>query len=158
MLRLRRATSDDCRRYWEWVNEPGVRDASFSGAAIGWDEHVAWFAARLDDPRSVLRVVEDDERGPVGQVRLDGRSASEAEIDISIAPEHRGQRFGVDALRLVCAEAPSGRWPLIVARVKAGNAASIRMFERAGFQRVEDDANGSVVRLEFAVHRVSSDE
>lgn len=150
MLTLRSAAREDSRRYWEWANEPAVRAASFKESAIGWDEHERWFARCLRDSACRLYVVIDDQLGPVGQVRLERRSPAEVEVDISIGAEHRGRHLGVEALTLVCSEAWAWAQPMISARVKAGNAASIRMFDRAGFRRVGEEPGRSVVRLEWS--------
>jgi RimJ/RimL family protein N-acetyltransferase len=134
MVSLRLVQQGDCRLLWEWVNEPAVRASAFSTRPISWEEHVAWFAHRQKAPDCQMHLVLDDAQQPVGQVRFDLRADGSAEIDVSIAPTRRRQGYGTQAVRLACARLfETRRVSRVVARVRAENMASIRMFERAGF-------------------------
>ena len=135
MLRVRPVTEEDCRLLWEWVNESGVRQASFDSHHISWEEHSAWFRARCGDPHRAIFIVLDDDRHPVGQVRIEPPDqAGGAEIIISITGDHRGKGLGTEALRAACdAYRPLGLAQRVMAYIKPENAASIRIFEKAGF-------------------------
>ena len=132
MIELRRAIVEDCRLIWEWANDPTVRRASFSQTTIPWQHHTKWFSQKLGDPGCHLFVVMDGDR-PIGQVRFEV-ARDEAEVHISIAAPDRGHGQGAAALRVGAArikrDAGVAR---IVAHIKSGNAASIRVFESAGF-------------------------
>jgi RimJ/RimL family protein N-acetyltransferase len=81
---------------------------------------------------------------PIGQVRLEREADGDVEVSIAIAPEARGEGLARPLLRAAMAAAQrspalgGGRY---VARVRPENAASIALFERAGFQRVAPDAD-----------------
>jgi len=137
-FRLREARSDDCRLLWQWVNEPGVRAGSFSSAPIAWEDHRAWFDAKKSDPacRLYLALSEADE--PLGQVRFDDCDG-EPTISISVSVEHRGRGLGRRLIEAAVARLRRqfGR-RTVHAYIKSGNTASIRAFERSGFERVGD--------------------
>ena len=136
MITLRPATADDERLLLAWANEPTTRAAGFRPAEIAPDEHHRWLTARLASPTSRLYVgLRDGE--PVGQVRLDRDDAGRVEVGISVAAEVRGQGLGRE---LLAAALDAGRGDdalaatSFVARIRPGNAASIALFEGAGFR------------------------
>jgi UDP-2,4-diacetamido-2,4,6-trideoxy-beta-L-altropyranose hydrolase len=134
-LQLRRAEPQDSRVLWEWANEPAARAASFSQDAIPWDRHVEWFAARLRDESSRIYIASEADQEPVGAVRFQLEN-SRAVVSISVAPGARGQGLGWGMLSLA-SECLFQSTPAAVvdAYVKPENAASLRLFEKAGFQR-----------------------
>lgn len=150
-LRLRLAKLEDARMFWEWVNDPAVRRASFSGEHVAWDEHLEWFCRRLRDEACIMFVVEDAEGVPVGQVRFDIDERQEAEVDVSVIRERRGQGYGSAAITAAVEELLR-RKPVrrINAYIKSTNVASVRAFENAGFAR----AGTVVVRGQPALHYV----
>ena len=136
-LRLRAAREGDARLLFAWVNRPDSLAAKLATeAAISWETHQSWLAARLADPSSALWIAEQDGR-PVGQVRVERRERG-LEVDIFVSAEARGR--GV-ARRLLAraARACAERWPglPLVARVKTGNLASERLFLAAGYALAE---------------------
>ncbi|GAA1531594.1 GNAT family N-acetyltransferase [Nocardioides humi] len=146
-LALRPATAEDAERLLTWRNEPATRAASLSTDEIDLPTHRAWLAARLRDPDCRLLIVEHDDE-PVGQVRLDrgGADGATAEVSIGLAAAARGRGVGTRALRLL--EEPARAWPevrALTARVRTGNAASVRAFLAAGYH--ERDRADDVVTL-----------
>ncbi len=133
-LRLRPVQEADCRLLWEWINDPTVRQASFHSGTVDWEEHVRWFAARREDARCRMFLVLDGAAQPVGQVRVELAANGGAEIDLSIAAPFRGQGYAAQVLRLTGDQLASHAGVRQMrARIKPENAASIRVFERAGF-------------------------
>lgn len=134
-LRLRPAGPEDCRRVWEWANEPAVRAVSFSSDPILWEDHKKWFAQRLADPDCRFWIAETaDESTPLGQVRFDV-NGSEATISVSLDAAHRGRHRGSLLIWTACRKlAEEQAVSKVIACIKPDNAASIRAFEKAGFQ------------------------
>lgn len=136
-LRLRPVEETDCRLLWEWANDADVRDASFSSAAISWDEHLAWFTKKLHDERSLMLIGTDEQGTPIGQIRLDKTQDREADVDLSVAREKRGAGYASclieKAVQVAFAEKDLFR---LNAFVKTNNSASLRAFEKAKFRRV----------------------
>lgn len=150
-LEVRRATARDATLYFSWANEPGVRATAEQPGPISWDEHAAWFARRLADPGSYLFVFAVKGR-LVGQVRVEFAGA-DGTVSYSVDAEHRGQKLGLALLRRALAElrrARPGAWALH-GIIRADNAASLRIFERLGFEQTSRETRGET---EFAWFRL----
>ena len=132
-LGVRPVEATDVELLWHWANDPDVRRFSFSPEKIPLQSHAEWFRRIIASASSRIYVIE---RGgvPIGQVRYDRVSPDEAEIDISIAAEHRGQGYGPLALELTGNRA---RGELEVQRVVGivveSNVGSCAAFQKAGF-------------------------
>jgi UDP-2,4-diacetamido-2,4,6-trideoxy-beta-L-altropyranose hydrolase len=160
-VRVRRATKADAQLLWRWANDPDTRAASLNPDPIPYLEHLRWLRARLAD-RSCLLLIGWNGAGALGQVRFDRREA-DAEVSISVAPEHRGT---VGRLLLERAIDRFRRWspqtPL-VARVRIDNRPSRSLFEGTGFRLVSEDQRvlrylapalvGAITRREVATRR-----
>lgn len=134
-MSLRPAGPDDARLLFEWVNDPETRRQSFTTAPVAWEEHVAWFGRVLADPDRVLWLLCAD--APVASIRFDAEGGR-AVVSVQVAPERRREGHG----RRIVAEASAlytsvtGR--VLDAHIKPDNLASIAVFEKAGYTRVED--------------------
>lgn len=136
MLTLRRATPDDCKMYWEWANAPSVRKASFSSDPIPWSRHVEWFTSTLRNPNCELLVAADATGQPIGQIRFEVAKPDEAKVGVSIAEAFRGRGYGVALIEQGVAAFLAARPVRVVhAYIKETNQASVRAFEKAGFER-----------------------
>lgn len=157
MLTLRRVHEGDCRLLWEWASDPLARALSFSSDPIPWEEHVKWFANKLNDPNCIIFVALDDDGTPVGQMRCDITNKQEAEIDVSIDRNRRGSGYGTLLLDKGVEEIFRTTSVRIVhAFIKPDNGGSIRAFKKAKFKQVGLET----VRGHTARHylRVGSDE
>lgn len=147
-VRLRPAGTADCDRLFDWVNRPDSLAASLrTSAPVPRATHEAWFAARLADPDTGLWIAERD-GAPVGQVRLQRKSAA-LEVSIYVESAARGAGTATRMLDLARAEAAK-RWPGLglVARIKPDNAASRRLFTRAGYGRMVVERDHIVLHRE----------
>lgn len=132
--RMRRATEEDCELLFAWANDSLVRQNSFSGAPILWEEHTAWFAAllRRSDCGQYIYLCGGE---PVGQARVTV-SGREAEVGYSICEGSRGMGHGKRILRLLY-DAVREDFPQVdtlVAKVKTENTASQKAFEHIGYR------------------------
>jgi UDP-2,4-diacetamido-2,4,6-trideoxy-beta-L-altropyranose hydrolase len=135
-LVLRPAAPEDCRRLWEWANEPSVRNASFSPDPIAWGSHVGWFQRKLEDPGSWILIAEDESGTALGQARFDLVGPDEAEIDVSVDVAHRGRGYGALLIDSAVREIwDTARLRVIHAYIRPSNVGSVRAFERAAFSR-----------------------
>lgn len=154
-LCLRPVTADDCRLVWEWANDARVRAASFSSEPIPWENHVAWFSARLADSDCRFWLATDAEQRPVGQVRFNV-TGREATISVSLDAGQRGKNLGALLIWLACRklfrEAPV---EIIHAFIKPDNAVSIWAFEKSGFEKAgaKEVRNQAALLLQLARHR-----
>ncbi len=145
---LRPATALDRDRLRAWRNDPATVAASLSNDAVGGVDHAAWLARKLADPACRLWIAEHDGL-PAGQVRAERSACADtAELHIAVAPSWRGRGLAAQMLRLAAARARDelGATALL-ARVKPGNAASLRAFERAGFEPHDRGPDAITLRL-----------
>ncbi|CAN7431554.1 UDP-2,4-diacetamido-2,4, 6-trideoxy-beta-L-altropyranose hydrolase [Pseudorhodoferax sp. LjRoot39] len=117
-----------------WRNHAVVRAASRNGAPIAPAAHAAWLDRVLADPSRSLWVGQVGAI-PVGSVRFDRLDDRRAEVSIHLDPELLG--LGLGGPLLAAAETqyrtmqPSST--TLYAEVLAGNTASARLFEAAGY-------------------------
>lgn len=130
---LRPATHADAALLLEWRNDPEAVRFSLTGRTVGASPHASWLAARLAGNTPRLWIAEEG-RDPVGQVRVDLDGAT-GTVSIAVAPAHRGKGVGTGILHALLVEMEADpEVGTLQATVHADNAASLRAFERAGFQ------------------------
>jgi RimJ/RimL family protein N-acetyltransferase len=137
-MRLRPAQAGDLWLYHWWASDPQVRRQSFNSDPIPLLQHRRWFAGRLSSPLSLLRVLEDGNRLPLGQIRFErgAESSSRVVISFSLDSLARGRRLAPLLLQLGLVEL-ARCWVNsceAYGEVRAENQASCRAFLRAGFQ------------------------
>ena len=156
-FKLRKVREDDCRLLWKWASDSGVRGGSFSSDPIGWEEHVHWFARKLNDPNCYILLGVNEQGTPVGEVRFDRRNETEAEIGVSVDRNKRGFGYGSLLIHMAVERVfKSTSIRIIHAFIKTNNEKSIKVFERAGFKTL----NVEMVKGNSALHYqlVKSDE
>lgn len=132
-LRVRDASMDDCLPLLRWRNDPATRAVSRTTEAIGLDAHAPWLERTLAREDRELFIAQTS-NGPVGMVRFDA-DGSAWEVSINLAPETRGRGLArkvlseAEALFFRCHPGSS-----VLAYVRADNAPSIRLFDRAGYE------------------------
>jgi len=138
-LLIRRAITADCKLLWELANDPTVRAAAFSPAAIPWEDHVVWFESKMQTATCHILIAEA--QGAVaGQVRVDERPDGQGELDVSVAREFRGAGVGSRLIDLAVGEIfASTGMSRINAYILPQNTASQRAFENAGFQKASEE-------------------
>lgn len=143
-LVLRPACADDVDRLRDWRNDPDAVRFSASRREVSRAEHRRWLAERLSDPGTRLWIAEVD-GAAVGQVRVDTADGT-GTVSIAIAGEHRGHGWGQKILEaMVVAVTGSPNVRELRALVDPGNAASVRVFEHAGFRRESASERGFLV-------------
>jgi len=147
-LRLRPVRGEDKFLLWEWANDPKVRAAAFSSAAISPEQHEVWFVGKMKDSNSLILIAEDDAGAAVGQFRVDWVSDEDGEIDVSVASAFRGGGYGSMLIELGVAEVFAQKGTRLHAFVKTDNEFSRRAFERAGFANLGERK----VREQRAIH------
>ena len=132
-ITLRAATDQDCRRLWQWRNEPDSQRASFSTDPIPYERHEIWFRERMNDPDTFIHLILEAPGREVGYVRFQV-SGDEAEISVCVDKECRGKGYGPAAIKMasdrLLEDRPNAR---VIANVRRDNPASEAAFRRAGF-------------------------
>ena len=143
---LRRAGAADSELLFDWVNRPESLAAKLeTREPITRETHERWFAARLDSP--VTRIWIAERAGaPVGQVRAERDREGRVHVDVFVVPEARGAGLAFAMVDELVREV-AATWPgaTLVARVRVDNAASRRLFAKAGFEVTETHADHVVL-------------
>ena len=150
-LKLRPVEEKDCRRLWEWANDPVVREASFCQDLIPWEQHVNWFQAQMRDQSTRIMVAMDSDQADIGTVRFN-LEGNRAVVSISLDKRARGKGQGCAILKMATEELFwSSSAVAIDAYVKPQNEASKRLFENANFQ---ERSSLAIIHGEQAAHFV----
>jgi len=138
-ITFRPADINDSKDIFRWRNDPITRANSFNSSIIPWYEHEQWLGKALSRSDRLLLIGMDESR-KIGIVRFDLNQPSEAEININLAPECRGQGYGAALIQGASVHLfqhhPVVR--AIYAKVKPDNPASLRAFEKAGYHHFAD--------------------
>lgn len=143
-LYLRSANERDMRKIFDWANDDVTRANSFHTEKITWEEHEAWYRKVMESEDVKLYVAMDFMK-PVGQVRLNLENETGV-ISYSVDEDYRGRHIGQKMLMLLEKEA-AGKVKRLTAKVKAENAASIRIFECLGYQVQPESDEHTVVYM-----------
>ncbi|MGO2355513.1 MAG: GNAT family N-acetyltransferase [Marinomonas foliarum] len=125
---LRPAEMKDAETLFIWRNDPATREASHNQDVIGLDAHIKWLSSSLNKPDLRLLWIAEMDGVAVGTCRAD-RLENAWELSWTVAPEARGKGFAHQMLSKLV----RGFDEPLVAQVKAGNIASMKLAERAGF-------------------------
>jgi UDP-2,4-diacetamido-2,4,6-trideoxy-beta-L-altropyranose hydrolase len=128
---VRAARHADAELMLAWQRHPLIRQFARNPAIPTEPEHLQWLDRKLSDPRCIFNLILCDEK-PAGVLRLDRANGDVRafEISILVAPEEQRRGIARAALQLARRLVPRAR---LLAHVLAGNIASQRLFERAGF-------------------------
>lgn len=135
-----------------WRNDPQTRAASLQNTLVTPQAHASWFERVLADAdRSVLigelSPGEPNSDNRIGMVRFD-HAESRTEVSINVNPHFRGRGLGRELLRAALREhATRTASSMLTATIRVDNAASIRLFEGAGFVRASGDVSTSWYEL-----------
>jgi len=131
-LYLRPALEDDALIYYDWVNDPVVRENAFDSEPISLNTHLDWFEKRLADADTYMFVLMARDL-PVGQVRFE-LQGDEAIIDYSLDGIVRGRGWGAELVRLGARTLYNIRPADIQGQVKPENQVSSAVFMYLGFE------------------------
>lgn len=150
-LSIREATVSDSQLYYNWANDPVVRQMAFHTEPIPWDSHCKWFESKLNSDKSHLTLCYLGNT-PVGQVRFDEVNNGEYEIDISIDGSYRGKGLGHEMLTsAIDFVHKKYHINIFVSEVKVENIPSQKMFIAVGFvlEKEENQVNYYKLNLEL---------
>lgn len=163
-IALRLAEAADCRLLFEWVNRPdSLAGKLMTGGPIAWASHKTWFEKRIGSGAATRIWIVEAAGEAVGQVRLEaldgdapGAPAEAAipcfDVDIYLTPAARGRGAARRALTLAGeAMARERGCAVLRALIRCDNAASIALFEGAGFARIEARADTYVYERKLRV-------
>jgi spore coat polysaccharide biosynthesis predicted glycosyltransferase SpsG/RimJ/RimL family protein N-acetyltransferase len=131
---LRLASAADTDIMFRWQADDQTRRYARTPRSPTRDEHMAWVQASLGDPNRVLCLVLHDQT-PAGVLRLDRiENSNSYEVSVLVDPDKYGLGIATAALSLGRTLFPGAR---LIAEVLPGNAASHRLFKRAGYRSLD---------------------
>ncbi len=134
-ISLRPMAAEDCELLYRWQTIPGIRQYARNKQPPEPEAHRRWFADSLENPKRHIFMVECG-GSPAGMVRLDQSGEGAIfEVSILIDPQYHGCGAGSAALGLLRALRPDA---IFEAEVLKGNAASQKLFEKAGYTAKSD--------------------
>ena len=132
MIKLRSANYEDCNLLFKWANDSQVRKNAFYPNDIDLESHIKWYEDKMKDENTSIFIVLKD-NVEVGQIRV-GISDNKGFIDYSIDENYRGQGIGTEILQLIKLEITKVN---LIGYVKKENIASMKAFEKAGYEKIE---------------------
>ena len=146
-LTIRIAKPDDCVDFFNWANDPVVREQSLSTSTIQWLDHKKWFSEKISSNTCEMYVMVTSGL-PVGQVRFE-KSGDLAEISYSLDEIVRNRRWASLMLRISIKLFGQRSTSTLKARVKSSNTPSASVFKQLGFFKVfSEDPTMLIFQLE----------
>lgn len=132
MVRLRLASWLDAWRLYRWRTDAVTARMMLQPPPRTFLHHLWWLRRTLKDKTCRLYIAETVTGLPVGTGRIDfDRSA--AVLSVTVSPRHRGVGLARHVIAALLGKVLDAGCYSAVAKVKPGNAASLRAFARAGF-------------------------
>ena len=138
-LTISNAGEEDLLTTYQWINDPEVRNQSYSANVIPLESHTDWFLKKIKatDCFYYILLLADD---PVAQIRFD-ISDQVATISYLTDKAIRGKGMGpwvlAKGIQQLLSEARPAK---IIGHVKKNNLASLRSFEKLAFEKAESTA------------------
>ena len=134
IINLRKVEITDINDMFEWRNHPDIRKNFFNQEMVSRDEHEKWFMAKLNDPDiTVYMAYHRKER--IGSIRFESRDRV-IKTSVMLNPDFLGKGLGPKVIKLGVERFIMEKNPdmQIIAEIKKDNVASIKAFEKAGFE------------------------
>ena len=136
---FRKANLSDVNLYYNWLNDPEVREKSFDSNIIKWEDHVSWFNEKINNPNYFFYIFQNNSLDYIGQVRIQKLNDMNSVIGVSVSSEQRGLGYGLIILRESCKDFfKLNNSYIINAYIKNNNISSKIIFEKAGFIFLEN--------------------
>lgn len=132
-LLLKKADLSDALFLFNLVNDPEVRDNSFSNDDISYDIHIEWFKNKLQSDDCIIFILyKEDVR--LAQIRLENIN-NRWRISYSVESSSRGKGYGTYLLNAI----KDMGFNHLFGEVKYSNVASCKSFEKAGYNKIMKD-------------------
>jgi RimJ/RimL family protein N-acetyltransferase len=136
---FRRANLSDVNLYYNWLNDPEVREKSYDSSIIKWQNHVNWFNEKINNPDYYFYIFQNNRLDYIGQVRIQKVNGMNSVIGVSVCIEQRGMGYGSIILIESCKDFFKLNNNFIInAYIKNNNISSKIIFEKAGFIFLEN--------------------
>ncbi|MGO4917078.1 UDP-2,4-diacetamido-2,4,6-trideoxy-beta-L-altropyranose hydrolase [Pseudogemmobacter sp. W21_MBD1_M6] len=138
----RRATAQDAERIFDWRTAGDAARYYRNAGTPKFPDHLAWLTAALTDERRILLILQTED-APVAHVRFDRLKDDHdaASVGICISPDWRGKGLGPSILCAALSYARGEGISRFDAEVHLANSASLKLFERCGFEMLSQDTD-----------------
>lgn len=146
---LRPAQPDDQQNLFSWRNHPNVRQFSLQQAEINWEAHCQWLQNTLKNPLRIL-LIGEIHRQAIGVLRYDLKESS-ALVSIYLVPTEMGKGYGTPLLKAGHQWLTSNQPAVsrIHAEITPENIASVKTFEKAGYQPSSTQTPQGILKYEY---------
>jgi RimJ/RimL family protein N-acetyltransferase len=144
---MRDAVASDAELTFSWANDPETRANSFSSGSIDFGEHLQWWNEKMESPSAKYFIGELGTQ-VLGLVRFDVKEDFSV-IGITVAPEVRGLGYAKIMLEVACKRYFSLFSKPVWAWIKEENHASIKAFERTGFNKIGEELIGNFLAYKY---------
>ena len=146
-MSLREAALNDSQLLYQWRNHPSVRMNSFNESELKWEEHNEWVKSKIKDPNTFMLIAELEQKR-IGVIRFE-KCGGEVVVSVNVDPDETGKGWGTRIIQegsdLFFKKFSASR--AISARIKKDNEASLRAFQKAGYQLKEEDKEKVVLEI-----------
>lgn len=133
-LLFRIPSLSDAQLYYDWTNDPEVRNFSYQSDVVPYDSHVKWFVNKLKDENCFMYLFYYSPQKYVGQVRIQKLNETNAEIGVSIDKNYRGKGLAAMIISKASTDYLNNQTSSVInAYVKEENVSSSKGFEKAGY-------------------------
>ena len=136
-INFREVTKEDVHLLFDWSNDALTRQNSYKSEEIVFSDHEKWFNNKINDKNSLL-LIGTTHNKPVGLVRFDVKDESST-IGITIDKAFRGKKLAPKLLIEASKLYFQNFFKPVLAYIKKENIASIKSFEKAGFQYYKEE-------------------
>jgi ribosomal protein S18 acetylase RimI-like enzyme len=135
------------QRVWEIRNHSSVRKNSGNSEIISFENHQRWFHKKYFEKENNFCYVLKDKKNIAGYCRFDYDKGEEAYvISIAIDPENQSKGLGSRLLSQSLKKMKNKKKIPLLAEIKKENSASIKLFEKNGFEKYKENKGGFYYR------------
>jgi len=136
---IRDADLSDVHDIFEWRSDTLSRSMFVNTGTVSLQEHIDWYERSLKNPlRKIYIGVAENSK--VGAVRFDFDVVSnKSEVSINLNPKFRNKGYGFILLSYAISLYLHHKSTTLIATVKKGNRASLRIFEKCNFFKECED-------------------
>lgn len=135
---FRRANLYDVELTYSWANNQNIRKYSFNSTPITYEEHKKWFYSKVKSKKCYYFIYENGE-DIIGSIRFDikeGNAIISYLVDVNMQGKGYGKRILEEGITVF--ENQFEQMINIVGYVKQDNLASIKIFNRLGFNKIKE--------------------
>ncbi len=152
-ISFRKATLADVDLVFSWSNDALVREQSFQSEPIVYEDHVKWFANKMNSENDLFLIVFVDSI-PAGLVRFED-IAEKTVIGILVDKNFRGKGLSATVLQGATDRYFTEYTSPIFAFIKQSNLPSIAIFKKVGFTFLRADKIEGHISFVYVLKKIN---